>query len=106
LSIPIEQQSPHPGSQHAAPAIRDNQADTSAPPIPRDQQSPYPGSQRAAAAPAIPDNEVDTSANAIRGPPRLWDRATTLAFFGSINVATFMQDAAPLRAGARISSWG
>ena len=59
------------------------------PPIPREQQSPYPGGQRAAAAITVPDNnQPDTSANAIRGPPRLWDRATTLAFFGGIDVST------------------
>jgi predicted DNA-binding transcriptional regulator AlpA len=59
------------------------------PPIPREQQSPYPRGQRAAAAPQIPDNnQPDTSANAIRAPPRLWDRATTLEFFGGIDVCT------------------
>ena len=47
------------------------------PTIPIKQQSLYPGGQRAAAAkPAGPDNQGDTSANGIRGPPRLWDRAS------------------------------
>jgi len=56
--------------------------------IPSEQRSPYPSGQHAA-APAIPDNQGDTSANAIRGPPRrLWDRATTLEFFGGIDVST------------------
>jgi predicted DNA-binding transcriptional regulator AlpA len=59
------------------------------PPIPREQQSSYPGGQRAAAAPTVPDNsQPDTSANSARGPPRLWDRATTLEFFGGIDVCT------------------
>ena len=46
------------------------------PGIPRDQRSPYPGGQRAAAKPAVPDN------------PRLWDRETTCAFFGGIDIST------------------
>jgi predicted DNA-binding transcriptional regulator AlpA len=58
------------------------------PPIPREQQAPYPGGQRAVTAHTVPDNQVDTSANSTRGPPRLWDRATTLAFFGDIDVST------------------
>ena len=72
------------------------------PPIPREQQSPGPRRGRAAAAPPlpsnrgdqhvitapVPNNQADTAANAIRGPPRLWDRATTLEFFGGINVST------------------
>ena len=56
--------------------------------IPREQQAPYPGGQRAVTARTVPDNQVDTSANSARGPPRLWDRATTLAFFGGIDVST------------------
>jgi predicted DNA-binding transcriptional regulator AlpA len=59
------------------------------PPIPPGQQSPHPGAKRGAAAHTIPDHNVDTSANAIRGPPRrLWDRETTLEFFGGIDVST------------------
>lgn len=59
------------------------------PPIPREQQAPYTGAQRAVTAPrVVRDNQVDTSANSARGPPRLWDRATTLAFFGGIDVST------------------
>lgn len=79
--IPSEQQSPGPRRRR----VTDNQtkqADTSAPPIPS-----YRGDQHATAAP-VPDDQTDTSANAIRGPPRLWDRATTLEFFGGINVST------------------
>ena len=41
------------------------------------------------AAPSSSDNnQPDISANAIRGPPRLWDCATTCAFFGGIDVST------------------
>jgi predicted DNA-binding transcriptional regulator AlpA len=47
------------------------------PTIPIEEQSPHRGAQRAAAAkPAVPDN------------PRLWDRETTCAFFGGIDVST------------------
>lgn len=47
------------------------------PTIPIQQQSPNPGGRRAAAAkPAVPDN------------PRLWDRETTCAFFGGIDIST------------------
>ena len=57
--------------------------------IPAEQQSPYPGSQRSTDTPTVPDNnQPDISANSARGPPRLWDRATTLEFFGGIDVCT------------------
>jgi predicted DNA-binding transcriptional regulator AlpA len=56
--------------------------------IPIEQQSPYRGGQRAVTAHTVGSNQGDTSANSARGPPRLWDRATTLAFFGGINVST------------------
>ena len=57
--------------------------------IPSEQQSPYPGGQRAdAAAPSVPGNQAEPTANSARGPPRLWDRATTLEFFGGIDVCT------------------
>jgi predicted DNA-binding transcriptional regulator AlpA len=59
------------------------------PPIPREQQAPYPGGERAVTARTIPDNqEVENSANSALGPLRLWDRATTLEFFGGIDVST------------------
>lgn len=58
--------------------------------IPLAQQVPYPGGgQHRAAAPTVPDNnQPDISANAIRGPRRLWDCATTCAFFGGIDTST------------------
>ena len=47
--------------------------------IPPEQQAPYPGGEQdKVAAFTVPDNnQPDISANAIRGPPRLWDCATT-----------------------------
>jgi predicted DNA-binding transcriptional regulator AlpA len=56
--------------------------------IPLAQQAPYPGGDQLA-APSVPGtNQLDISANLIRGPPRLWDCATTCAFFGGIDVST------------------
>jgi predicted DNA-binding transcriptional regulator AlpA len=82
------------------------------PGIPRDQQSPYPGGQRTAVAKTGgPDNQVDTSANAIRGPPRLWDRDTTCAFFGGIDISTLYRGMAakryprPVFVSANVARW-
>jgi predicted DNA-binding transcriptional regulator AlpA len=82
------------------------------PTIPIEQQSPYPGGQRAAAAKTtVPDNQVDTSANAIRGPPRLWDRETTCAFFGGIDPSTLYRGMdtgrypRPVLVSANVARW-
>src|SRR5258705_12516108 len=84
------------------------------PTIPIEQQSPHPGGQHAAAAkPAGPDNQVDTFANAIRGPPRLWDRETTCAFFGGIDISTLYRGMAakpplyprPVLVSANVARW-
>ena len=58
--------------------------------IPAEQQAPYPGGEqdKVAALTGPDNNQPDISANAIRGPPRLWDCATTCAFFGAIDVST------------------
>ena len=76
------------------------------------QQSPYPGGQHRVAVPAVPDNnQVDTSANAIRGPPRLWDCATTCAFFGGIDVSHFYRGMGagryprPVLVSANVARW-
>jgi predicted DNA-binding transcriptional regulator AlpA len=78
------------------------------PTVPIEQQSPHPGAKHTTAAKtAVPDNQPNTSANAIRGPPpagadkrkartaqakqgnpRLWDSATTRAYFGGIDIST------------------
>ena len=57
--------------------------------IPAEQHAPYPGGEQDKVTLTGPDNnQPDISANAIRGPPRLWDCATTCAFFGGIDVST------------------
>jgi predicted DNA-binding transcriptional regulator AlpA len=81
------------------------------PPIPREQQAPYPRGQRAVSAHTVSDHQVDNSANAIRGPPRLWDRETTLAFFGGIDVSTLYRGMnagrypRPVLVSANVARW-
>ena len=51
------------------------------------------------------------SANAIRGPPRLWDCATTCAFFGGIDVCTLYRGMTagryprPVLVSANVARW-
>ena len=54
--------------------------------IPSDQQSPHPGGQHAAVVPAAPDDQAATSAISgpptTNGPLEFWSRETVLKFFG------------------------
>ena len=69
------------------------------PTIPIEQQSSYPGDQRATAKPAVPDNL------------RLWDRDTTCAFFGGIDVSTLYRGMSsgryprPVLVSAHVARW-
>ena len=81
------------------------------PTIPIEQQSPHPGGQRAAAAKPVPDNQADTSASGIRGPPRLWDREVTCEFFGGIDISTLYRGMKegrfprPVLVSANVARW-
>jgi hypothetical protein len=51
-------------------------------------QSKQSSGDDAAAKPAVPDGKADTSEKARQGNLRLWDAATTCAFFGNIDIST------------------
>jgi len=65
----------------------------------------------AAAKPAVPDGKADASEKARQGNLRLWDAATTCAFFGGIDVSTLYRgmDAGryprPVLVSAHVARW-
>ena len=69
------------------------------PTITIEEQLPPPGAKRAAAKPAVPDN------------PRLWDRETTCAFFGGIDISTLYRGMAagryprPVLVSEHVARW-
>jgi predicted DNA-binding transcriptional regulator AlpA len=65
----------------------------------------------AAAKPAVPDGKADTSEKARQGDLRLWDAATTCAFFGGIDISTLYRGMAlkryprPVLVSAHVARW-